>query len=293
MMTQEQCTHRNNVQSSEKPQVYKVGIYGWRKRCLYFFVLLLMILILINLALTIWILKVMNFTIKFSDDSAVVGCIRDGEEGQYRTLVDNFVEWSEQNHLRLNVSKTREMVIDFRRKKKTPSQPLKIKGEVVEEVEDYKYLGVVIGNRLDWASNTDAVCKKGMSRLYFLRKLRSFNVCSRMLETFYHSVVAGAIFFAAVCWGSSIRASDSNRLDKIIRKASSVLGQKLESLETVVERRTRKKLLSSMDSTQHPLHHTVDRQRSTFSHRLLQLRCRRDRYRKSFLPHAITLYNNS
>uniref|UniRef100_A0A9J8BNF5 Sarcoglycan, delta (dystrophin-associated glycoprotein) n=2 Tax=Cyprinus carpio TaxID=7962 RepID=A0A9J8BNF5_CYPCA len=53
----------NNVQSTEKPQVYKVGIYGWRKRCLYFFVLLLMILIVVNLALTIWILKVMNFTI--------------------------------------------------------------------------------------------------------------------------------------------------------------------------------------------------------------------------------------
>ncbi|KAF5895546.1 delta-sarcoglycan isoform X1, partial [Clarias magur] len=62
-MTQEQFTHRNNVQSTEKPHVYKVGIYGWRKRCLYFFVLLLMILILVNLALTIWILKVMNFTI--------------------------------------------------------------------------------------------------------------------------------------------------------------------------------------------------------------------------------------
>lgn len=43
--------------------MYKVGIYGWRKRCLYFFVLLMMILILVNLGLTIWILKVMNFTI--------------------------------------------------------------------------------------------------------------------------------------------------------------------------------------------------------------------------------------
>ncbi|KAM9781881.1 delta-sarcoglycan isoform 2-T10 [Syngnathus typhle] len=62
-MTQEQCSHRNNVQSSEQAQVYKVGIYGWRKRCLYFFVLLLMILILVNLALTVWILKVMNFTV--------------------------------------------------------------------------------------------------------------------------------------------------------------------------------------------------------------------------------------
>uniref|UniRef100_A0A8C0ZY28 Delta-sarcoglycan n=1 Tax=Castor canadensis TaxID=51338 RepID=A0A8C0ZY28_CASCN len=63
-MPQEQYTHhRSTIPSSEGPQVYKVGIYGWRKRCLYFFVLLLMILILVNLAMTIWILKVMNFTI--------------------------------------------------------------------------------------------------------------------------------------------------------------------------------------------------------------------------------------
>ena len=63
-MPQEQYTHhRGTMPSSEGPQVYKVGIYGWRKRCMYFFVLLLMILILVNLAMTIWILKVMNFTI--------------------------------------------------------------------------------------------------------------------------------------------------------------------------------------------------------------------------------------
>ena len=69
----------------------------------------------------------------FSDDSAVVGCIRGGEEGKYRTLVDNFVEWSEQNHLRLNVNKTREMVIDFGRKKRIPSQPLRIRREEVKD----------------------------------------------------------------------------------------------------------------------------------------------------------------
>ena len=59
---------------------------------------------------------------KFSDDSAVVGCIRGGDEGEYRALVGDyalyFVEWSEQNHLSLNVNKTREMVIDFGRKKR-------------------------------------------------------------------------------------------------------------------------------------------------------------------------------
>ncbi|KAM8853526.1 gamma-sarcoglycan isoform 1-T2 [Synchiropus picturatus] len=41
--------------------VYKIGIYGWRKRCLYLFVLLLIIILVVNFALTIWILRVMWF----------------------------------------------------------------------------------------------------------------------------------------------------------------------------------------------------------------------------------------
>ena len=43
--------------------VYKVGVYGWRKRCLYLFILLLMVIVIVNLALTIWILKVMQFSL--------------------------------------------------------------------------------------------------------------------------------------------------------------------------------------------------------------------------------------
>ena len=132
-----------------------------------------------------------------------------------------------------------------------------------------------------------------MSRLYFLRKLRSFNVCSKMLEIFYQSVVSSALLFAAVCWGSSIGAGDTNRLNKLIKKAGSVIGCKLDTLENAVERRTLNRLLSIMENPEHPLHQLLDGQRSTFSNRLIQLRCRKDRFRKSFLPAAITLYNNS
>ena len=183
--------------------------------------------------------------------------------------------------------------MDFRKKRKTAAQPLRILGKDVEAVEDYKYLGVTINHRLDWSFNTEAVYKKGMSRLYFLRKLRSFNMCSKMLEIFYQSVVASVLFFAVVCWGSSIGASDTNRLKKLIRKAGSVIGCKQDTLESVVERRTLKKPLSIMDNPLHPLHHTLVRQRSTFSKRLLQLCCHNNRYRKSFLPQAVTLYSNS
>uniref|UniRef100_UPI00398F41C0 zeta-sarcoglycan isoform X2 n=1 Tax=Pristiophorus japonicus TaxID=55135 RepID=UPI00398F41C0 len=65
-MTREQyilATQHNNLQRPGNQQVYQVGIYGWRKRCLYFFVLLLMVTMIVNLALTIWILKVMKFSV--------------------------------------------------------------------------------------------------------------------------------------------------------------------------------------------------------------------------------------
>uniref|UniRef100_A0A3B4B0L5 Sarcoglycan zeta n=1 Tax=Periophthalmus magnuspinnatus TaxID=409849 RepID=A0A3B4B0L5_9GOBI len=38
------------------------AVYGWRKRGLYFFLLLLLVTMIVNLALTVWILKVMNFS---------------------------------------------------------------------------------------------------------------------------------------------------------------------------------------------------------------------------------------
>ena len=55
-----------------------------------------------------------------------------------------------------------------------------------------------------------------------------------MLQTFYHSVVASLIFYAVVCWGSRVKAADANRLSKLIRRAGSVLGVKLESLVEVM-----------------------------------------------------------
>lgn len=45
------------------PPPQPVGIYGWRKRCLYAFILLLMVVVIINLALTVWILRVLDFSI--------------------------------------------------------------------------------------------------------------------------------------------------------------------------------------------------------------------------------------
>ncbi|TWW80240.1 hypothetical protein D4764_01G0000550 [Takifugu flavidus] len=66
--------------------------------------------------------------------------------------------------------------------------------------------------------------------------------------------------------------------------------------DEVVRDRMVLKLWTIMDNPSHPLHNTVDKLRSSFSsfsNRLLQPRCSKERYRKSFLPSAIKLYNSS
>ncbi|XP_062867215.1 dual specificity testis-specific protein kinase 1 [Trichomycterus rosablanca] len=76
---------------------------------------------------------------KFSDDTAIVGCIRNGLEAEYRKLVSDFVDWCTLNKLQVNISKTKEMVVDFR-KLRPPLAPVTINGAEVEVVDTYKYL---------------------------------------------------------------------------------------------------------------------------------------------------------
>ncbi len=110
---------------------------------------------------------------KFSDDTTIVGCIRNGQEEEYRSLIGDFVAWCRSNSLQLNTAKTKEMVVDFRRPR-PHLQPVSIEGVCVEMVRTYRYLGLELDDRLDWSSNTDALYRKGQSRLYFLRRLGSF-----------------------------------------------------------------------------------------------------------------------
>ncbi len=56
-----------------------------------------------------------NHIIKFADDTSVVGLISNNDETHYREEVAQLAEWCGANNLSLNVEKTKEVVMDFRR----------------------------------------------------------------------------------------------------------------------------------------------------------------------------------
>lgn len=85
-------------------------------------------------------------------------------------MLNYFVSGCEASYLQLNASKTKELVFDFRRE--APSLTLSIiKGEKIEVMTKYKYLGLIIDHKLPWDQCADAVFKKGQQPMYFLKKL--------------------------------------------------------------------------------------------------------------------------
>ena len=74
-----------------------------------------------------------NTIIKFADDTTVVGLITDNDETADREEVRDLAGWRQNNNLSLNVTKTQEMIEDYR-KPSTEHVPILITGAVVDQV---------------------------------------------------------------------------------------------------------------------------------------------------------------
>ena len=85
--------------------------------------------------------------IKFADDTTVIGLITGGVETAYRRDVADLVAWCHVNNLFLNADKTKEMIIDHRRKREL---------NTIHEnlVKTFKFLATHINKDLTRSHNT-------------------------------------------------------------------------------------------------------------------------------------------
>ena len=100
--------------------------------------------------------------------STVIGLISDDDESAYRDDVKHLVRWCARNDLVLNVSKTKEIVVDFRKSKSVPSTHI-VNNSEVEIVDSFTFLGIHITSNLSWS------CVKKVNNVYiFCAASRSF-----------------------------------------------------------------------------------------------------------------------
>ncbi len=226
---------------------------------------------------------------KFADDTTVIGLITDNDEMAYREEVSTLTKWCQENHLSLNIDKTKELVVDYRRQSREHT-PITIDKTPVERVSSFKFLGVHITEDLTWSAHTDAVLKKAHQRLFFLRRLRKFGTSPRILRSFYTCTVESILTGCITAWFGNSTAGNRRALQRVVRIARHIVGGELPSLQDIYTRRCTRKARRIIKDSSHPSHRLLSLLPS--GRRFCSIRSRTSRLRDSFFPQAIRLMNS-
>eukprot|EP00061_Rhincodon_typus_P012258 g37882.t1 len=137
--------------------------------------------------------------------------------------------WCNENNLSLNVGKTKELIIDFR-KKGGEHSPKYINGTEVERVESVNLLRVTITDNLSWTSHVDTMVKKAQQCLFFLRK---FGVSIRTLTNFYRCTSENILSGCITAWYGNCSAQDYKKLQKVVFTAQTIMEANLPSVDSI------------------------------------------------------------
>ena len=102
--------------------------------------------------------------------------------------IDVINNWVKRNHLMLNPSKCKSMLIS---RKRSPSQPLSLilDESPLEHAKTFKYLGVLLSSNLSWTPHVEATCAKARKLIGLLYRRFYEHVDSSHLVEMYKIVV--------------------------------------------------------------------------------------------------------
>ncbi len=223
--------------------------------------------------------------VKFADDTVILGLISNNDEIAYLDEVERLTSWCQDNCLSLNVSKTKELIVDFRKRQQRPYTPLMISGTPVERVSSFKYLCVNISEDLTWTVHIQTQVKKARQRLYHLRQLRKFRVSPAILKTFYSGAIESVLTQCISVWYGNVSCQDCKALQRVVRLAERISGSALPSLQNIYLKHCKSRAAKIIKNSNHPGNHLFILLPSGKRFRSMMAKTER----RSFFPHAIRL----
>jgi len=191
----------------------------------------------------------------------------DGEVcGRYVVIpsanVETRTQEAAENNLKLNVSKTREIVFQNSRRRTVVTPPSMLPG--ISRENTLKILGVKISSHLSASDHLRHVISESAQTLYALRVLRHHGMTEAGLHAVFRAVVVARLTYASPAWSGFITATDRHRADAFLRrsKRSGFCQSDLPEFEQLLEERDDELFDKIKYNPNHTLHQLLPAQSS-------------------------------
>ncbi|KAK3534606.1 hypothetical protein QTP86_016755, partial [Hemibagrus guttatus] len=181
--------------------------------------------------------------------TTMVGLIKSA----YREDVQQLTAWCTANSLSLNINKTKEIVVDFRRAQSDHS-PLFIDGSSMEIVKSTKFLGIHLAENFSWSLKISSISKKAQQHLYFLWRLKKAHLPLPILTMVYRGTIKSILSSCITAWFRNCTVSDCKILQRTVKTAEKIISVSLPSITNMYTTCCIHEANSIVDDPTHPSH---------------------------------------
>ena len=137
-------------------------------------------------------------------DDTIIYCIHadiNVVKQQLQASISQLMHWFKINKLSINSDKTNTMLLSsMKHKFRATKLDMKVDDTVLEQVEEIKYLGLVIDSHLTWKSHIYSLCKKISPKLVALARLSHILNKDTLLKI-YNGTIQPILDYCCTVWG--------------------------------------------------------------------------------------------
>ena len=140
----------------------------------------------------------------YADDILLYRPIKtESDRKLFQRDINKIVNWISDNHLTINIEKTKCMTIS--RLRSTIPLQVEVNGHQIEEVVTFKYLGVWISSDLSWTKHIEITCSKARRVLRYMYRTFAPYCEPDTIISLYKSQVLPTLDHASVVWEPHVK----------------------------------------------------------------------------------------
>ena len=159
---------------------------------------------------------------KYVDDTTASETVDKNQHSRAQTIANEMSQWSQNNKMKLNEEKCKELRISF---SKVPCDfnPILINNKSVRVVKSVKLPGLSFDNKLTWNLHIEEVVKKVSKRIYYLIQLKRASIPRHDLVLFYVTCIRSVIDYGIPVIYYSLPKYLRSELERLQKRAIRII----------------------------------------------------------------------